>query len=50
MPTSTKLVPLISAIIATTAVFYIYGVFAVRHTMYGAFAKYLTLYRFLAHK
>jgi len=50
MPTSTKLIPLVSAVIATAAVFYIYGVFAIRHTIYGAFAKYLILYRFLSHK
>ena len=50
MPTSMKLIPLISAAVATASVFYIYGIFATRHTMYASFARYLAPYRFLAYK
>jgi hypothetical protein len=50
MPTFIKLIPLFSAILATGAVFYIYGVFALKHTLYGAFVKFLAPYRFLSYK
>jgi NADH:ubiquinone oxidoreductase subunit 5 (subunit L)/multisubunit Na+/H+ antiporter MnhA subunit len=50
MPTATKLIPLVSAVIATASVFYVYGVFALQHTLYGTFAKFLAPYRFLSYK
>lgn len=50
MPTATKVIPLVSAVIATASVFYIYGAFALRHTLYGTFAKFLAPYRFLSYK
>jgi len=50
MPTSTKLIPLFSAVIATAAVFYSYGFFLLQYTMYGTFAKYLAPYRFFSYK
>jgi proton-translocating NADH-quinone oxidoreductase chain L len=50
MSTSTKLIPLISAIVATASVFHVYGSFALQHTLYGTFAKFLPVYRFLSHK
>jgi NADH:ubiquinone oxidoreductase subunit 5 (subunit L)/multisubunit Na+/H+ antiporter MnhA subunit len=50
MSTSAKLVPLVSALIATSLVFYIYGVIAVKHTLYGTFAKFLSPYRFFSYK
>lgn len=50
LPTYVKLVPLFSAIVATAAVFYIYGQLALQHTLYAAFSQYLGLYRFFSHK
>jgi proton-translocating NADH-quinone oxidoreductase chain L len=50
MPTAIKLIPLASAVIATAAVFYIYGVFSVQHTNYGTLAVFLAPYRFLSYK
>jgi proton-translocating NADH-quinone oxidoreductase chain L len=50
MPTSVKLLPLFSAIIATTGVFYTYSVLVFKYTMYGTLAYWLTLYRFLSYK
>jgi proton-translocating NADH-quinone oxidoreductase chain L len=50
MPTAVKLIPLVSAVIATAAVFYVYGVFSVQHTSYGALAVLLEPYRFLSYK
>jgi proton-translocating NADH-quinone oxidoreductase chain L len=50
MSTSTKLIPLVSAVLATTLVFYIYGALATQHTLYGTFAKYLAPYRFFSYK
>lgn len=50
MPTYIKLIPLFSAICAVIAVFYVYELLALRCPVQGAFARYLTLYRFLSHK
>jgi proton-translocating NADH-quinone oxidoreductase chain L len=50
MSTTAKLVPLVSAVFATASVFYIYGTFALQHTLYGGFAKFLAPYRFLSYK
>lgn len=50
MPTAVKLIPLVSAVIATAAVFYVYGVFSVQHTNYGTLAVLLAPYRFLSYK
>jgi proton-translocating NADH-quinone oxidoreductase chain L len=50
MPTGVKLIPLVSAVIATAAVFYVYGVFSVQHTNYGTLAVLLAPYRFLSYK
>lgn len=50
MSTATKLIPLVSAVVATSLVFYIYGVFALQHTLYGTFARALAPYRFFSFK
>lgn len=50
MPTSVKLIPLLSAICAIIAVFYTYEIFALQQTVYGKLSRYLTVYRFLSYK
>jgi len=50
MPISTKLTPLFSAIIATSAVFYVYSTLATRHTFYDKFVNQLAPYTFLSYK
>lgn len=50
MPTTTKLIPLVSAVVATALVFYIYGTFALQYTVYGTFAAFLAPHRFLSYK
>lgn len=50
MPTYIKLFPLFSIICAVIVVFHVYEIFAVRHTMYGKFIQYITLYRFFSYK
>ena len=49
MSTATKLIPLASAVLATATVFYVYGVFSLKHTVYKAFAAFLTPYRFFSY-
>jgi proton-translocating NADH-quinone oxidoreductase chain L len=50
MPTLAKLIPLGSAAVATALVFAVYGIYALEHTLYGTFAKFLAPYRFLSYK
>lgn len=50
MPTTVKLIPLFSAVTATAAVFYVYGFFALQHTVYGRFSPLLRLYRFFSYQ
>jgi len=50
IPTTTKLIPLFSAIVATSAVFFIYGSLALQHAPYGRFSPLLGLYRALSYK
>jgi len=51
MPTSTKLIPLVSACASTTLVFYIYGAFSTLVVLGNTVpTQLLPLYRFLSFK